>query len=71
MISVTLNSVQQTTPNVCALRELVDLAGMNSTLQAHWAHGSVTVHIMHVCIYEYFSPPSQFFSICTNVVLLN
>ena len=43
VISETLNSVRQTTANVCAQRQLVDLAGTNITLQARWAHGGVTV----------------------------
>ena len=45
VVSVTLNSVRQTTAKVCALHLLVDLAGMNSTLQAHGAHSSVTIYI--------------------------
>ena len=60
VVSVTFNNIWQTTANVCALHELVDLAGMNSTLQTHWAHGSITVY-MH--IYEPFLPfvSSSFF----------
>ena len=38
-----VGDICNTKANVCALRELVNLAGTKSILQARWAHSGVTV----------------------------
>ena len=56
VISVTLNSVRQTTANVWWTwwERLVDLAGTNSTRPAHWTHGGVTIYMKLILLCNIF-----------------